>query len=84
MTKTDIVSTSYKDDRRISNAIITVDKSDDIYALASLQRQYENVLAAIDDAKAKKQDTTALEKDRDRIKISLDEQQNIVNGYNSK
>ena len=82
MTKTEIISTSYKDGQRISEARITVDKSDDIYTLAALQRQYEGILAAIAEAKAKGADTTALEKDRDRIKASLDEQQAIVDGYN--
>lgn len=81
MTKTKIISTKYDDGQRISEAVITVDRSDDLYTLAALQRQYESVRSAIAEAKAKGTDTTAMEKDLVRIKAQLDEQQAIVDGY---
>lgn len=83
MTKTDIISTRYANDQRICEAIITYDKSDDLYALASYQQQYENILKDIKAAQDRGDDTTVLERDRDRIKAQLDAQQAIVDGYNT-
>lgn len=83
MTNTVIISTNYKDGKRISNAMITVDKSDDLYTLASLQRQYENNIVAIADAKSKGADVANLEKEGQRLKDAIDEQQTIVDGYKS-
>lgn len=81
MTKTDIISTRYSGNQRISDAVITVDKSDDLYTLASLQSQYEAILRDIEEARKRGDDTTGFERDRDRIKAELDAQQIIVNGY---
>lgn len=84
MTNTEIVSTTYKDGKRISNTIVTIDKSDDLFTLASLQRQYENNIVAQADAKSKGADISNLTKEGARIKASLDEQQAIVDGYNNE
>lgn len=81
MTKTDIISTRYSGNQRISDAVITVDKSDDLYTLASLQSQYEAILRDIEEARKRGDDTTGFERDRDRIKAELDAQQIIVDGY---
>ena len=81
MTKTDIISTRYSGNQRISDAVITVDKSDDLYTLAALQSQYEAILRDIEEARKRGDDTTGFERDRDRIKSELDAQQIIVDGY---
>lgn len=83
MTTTVITSTEYKNGQRVSEATITVDKSDDLYTLANYQRQYESILIQIAQAQAQGIDTTNLIKERDRIKEALDAQQIIVDGYNT-
>lgn len=77
---TEITSNIYENGKRISMQRVTYDKSDDLYALANYQRQYENIcvqLAAAPDGG----DTTFLQSEKIRLEHELAAQQTIVDGY---
>lgn len=76
---TEIVGNSYENGKRVSMQKVTYDKSDDLFKLANLQRQYEVICARIN--QASDADISALESERTRLEVSIAEQAEILSGY---
>lgn len=77
---TEIISDSYENGKRISTQRVTYDKSDDLFALANYQRQYENVCTQLSAAPVGS-DITFLQAEKTRLEGELVLQQAVVDGY---
>ena len=77
---TEITSTKYEHGKRVEVQRVTYEKSDDLYALASVQRRYENLCKQIDNA-AEGTDLESLQAEKAKLEAELEEKENIVAGY---
>lgn len=77
---TEITSTKYENGKRVEVQRVTYEKSDDLYALASVQRRYENLCRQIDNA-AEGTDLESLQAEKAKLEAELEEKENIVAGY---
>ncbi|MBQ8549859.1 MAG: hypothetical protein IJ426_00800 [Clostridia bacterium] len=77
---TEITSTKYENGKRVEVQRVTYEKSDDLYALASVQRRYENLCKQIDNA-AEGTDLESLQAEKAKLEAELEEKENIVAGY---
>lgn len=83
MTKTEIISNTYENGKRISMRRVTIDRSDDLLTLANIYRQIENLAARIAETTDEKQ-IEVLAAERNRLTQAAAEQQTIVDGYDSE
>ncbi len=77
---TEITSTKYENGKRVEVQRVTYEKSDDLYALASVQRRYENLCKQIDNA-TEGTDLESLQAEKVKLEAELEEKENIVAGY---
>ncbi len=77
---TEITSTKYENGKRVEVQRVTYEKSDDLYALASVQRRYENLCKQIDNA-AEGTDLESLQAEKAKLEAEIEERENIVAGY---
>ncbi len=70
----------YENGQRIVEQLVTYDKSDDLFALANLQRRYERISKELDEV-TDQEEIERLQKSLETIKAEIDEQQKIVDGY---
>ena len=77
---TEITRTKYENGKRVEVQRVTYEKSDDLYALASVQRRYENLCKQIDNA-AEGTDLESLQAEKAKLEAELEEKENIVAGY---
>lgn len=77
---TEITSTKYENGKRVEVQRVTYEKSDDLYALASVQRRYENLCKQIDNA-AEGSDLESLQAEKAKLEAELEAKENIVAGY---
>lgn len=78
--KVEIIGNTYADGKRIATQKVTYDKSDDLFALANLQRQLENIETHIAEASTET-DIEVLLSEKQRIATEVAAQAEIVNGY---
>lgn len=77
---TEITSTKYENGKRVEVQRVIYEKSDDLYALASVQRRYENLCKQIDNA-TEGTDLESLQAEKAKLEAELEEKENIVAGY---
>lgn len=77
---TEITSTKYENGKRVEVQRVTYEKSDDLYALASVQRRYENLCKQIDNV-AEDTDLESLQAEKAKLEAEIEERENIVAGY---
>lgn len=77
---TEITSAKYENGKRVEVQRVTYEKSDDLYALASVQRRYENLCKQIDNA-AEGTDLESLQAEKAKLEAEIEERENIVAGY---
>lgn len=77
---TEITSTKYENGKRVEVQRVTYEKSDDLYALASVQRRYENLCKQIDNV-AEDTDLESLQAEKAKLEAEIEERENIVSGY---
>jgi hypothetical protein len=77
----EIIGNQYVNGKRVSSQKVTYDKSDDLFTLANLNKQYESICEQIDNS-AEGADISYMKRDRDAILAKIKEQQAIVDGYN--
>ena len=78
--KTETISNDYIDGKRVSTQKVTYDKSDDLFTLANIQRQYENICNRIEEAEAGA-DVSYLTQEKTRLEGELAAQQEIIDNY---
>lgn len=78
--KVEIIGNAYADGKRTATQKVTYDKSDDLFALANLQRQLENIETHIAEA-TPETDIEVLLTEKQRIAAEVAAQTEIVNGY---
>ncbi len=80
--KTEITSNSYEGGKRVEVQKVTYDKSDDLYALANLQRQYERICRQIenstDEALVKN-----LQEEKEKLEAKISAMENNIAGYDN-
>lgn len=79
--KTEITGNSYENGKRVEIQKVTYDKSDDLYTLANLQKQYENITQQIDSSSEQGKVSDYLIDEKEHLESEILRQQNIVNGY---
>jgi len=79
---TEIVGNVYQNGKRIATQKVTYEKSDDFYALANLQRNYESVCEQIANAPADG-NTSHLLAEKARLEGEISAQEQIISGYAS-
>lgn len=77
---TEITSTKYENGKRVEVQRVIYEKSDDLYALANVQRRYENLCKQIDNA-AEGTDLESLQAEKAKLEAEIEERENIVAGY---
>ena len=77
---TETTSSTYENGKRVEVQRVTYEKSDDLYALASVQRRYENLCKQIDNA-AEDTDLESLHAEKAKLGAEIEERENIVSGY---
>ena len=81
----EIVENTYVNGQRICMQKIIYDKSDDLFKLANLQRQYELVCAKLmEKADAGATETEALENEKIRLEASIVETKDIISRYDAE
>lgn len=78
--KTEVIGNIYEDGKRISTQKVIYDKSDDLYVLANLQKQYENICQRIEELEPGV-DSTYLLSEKSRLEGAIAEQEEIINNY---
>ena len=78
--KTEIVSNSYENGQRVSMQKVIYDKSDDLFKLANLQRQYEVICARIADCTSETE-LLNYEIEKTRLEAEIKTQTEFVEGY---
>lgn len=79
---TEIKSSTYQDGKRIEVQKVTYEKSDDLYALASVQRRYENLCRQIDNA-TEGTDLESLQAEKAKLEAEIEEKESVVAGYDT-
>ena len=77
---TEIVGNTYENGKRVSMQKVTYDKSDDLFKLANLQRQYEVVCTRLENLE-EGADASAVESEKVRLEANITEQTAYINGY---
>ncbi len=80
---TEIVGNSYENGKRVSMQKVTYDKSDDLFKLANLQRQYEVICERIA-ALPEGADASSLESEKARLETLVGEQTAYIAGYDEQ
>ena len=80
---TEIVGNSYENGKRISMQKVTYDKSDDLFKLANLQRQYEVICERIATL-SEGADASSLEIEKARLETLVEEQTAYIEGYDEQ
>lgn len=77
--KTEVVENTYENGKRISMQKVTYDKSDDLFTLANLQRQYEGICRKIEEGSIT--DSAYLLAEKERLETEIQAQQAIIDQY---
>lgn len=78
--KTEIVGNTYENGKRVSNQRVYYDKSDDLFTLANLQRNYENICTQLDDCQDSDR-KERLAREKTRLESELEAQETLISGY---
>lgn len=78
--KTEVIENTYENGRRVSTQKVTYDKSDDLFTLANLQKQYESICHRIEESDSSA-DTSYLQSEKTRLEEDIATQQKIVDNY---
>lgn len=78
--KTEVIENTYENGKRVSTQKVTYDKSDDLFTLANLQKQYESICRRIEESDGST-DTSYLQSEKARLEEEISAQQNIVDNY---
>lgn len=78
--KTEIVGNTYENGKRVSSQRVYYDKSDDLFTLANLQRNYENICAQLDDCQDSDR-RERLAREKTRLESELEAQETLISGY---
>lgn len=79
---TETTSSTYENGKRIEVQRVIYEKSDDLYALANLQRRYENVCKQIETA-VEGDDLESLNAEKARLAAEIEAKESIVAGYDA-
>ena len=78
-----IVDNRFENGKRVCTQEVTYEKSDDLFTLANLQRQYENVCLQIRNAK-EGTNIEYLKNQKEKLALSIACQEDIIKGYSEK
>ncbi len=81
--KTEIISNTYENGKRVETQRVTYDKSDDLYTLANLQRRYEGVCKQIENA-GEDENVETLLSEKTKLEAEIVAQETKVDGYDEK
>lgn len=79
---TETTSSTYENGKRIEVQRVIYEKSDDLYALANLQRRYENVCKQIETA-VEGDELESLNSEKARLAAEIEAKESIVAGYDT-
>lgn len=79
--KTEILSIDYSDGKRITQQLVTYNKSDDVLTLGKLQIQLADVLRRLEKADITKESTDDWGTARDSLTAKIETQQGYIDGY---
>ena len=75
-----VIENIYENGKRISTQRITYEKSDDLFTLANLHRQYESVCKRLSE-NSSTSDSTYLISEKERLEHEIEAQEAIVRLY---
>ena len=78
--KTEVIDSTYENGKRIVTQKVTYEKSDDLFVLANLQKQYENVCRRIEE-NSENSDISHWMSEKARLEDELSSQQEIIDNY---
>ena len=77
--KTEVIENTYENGKRISMQKVTYEKSDDLFTLANLQRQFESICRKIEEENTT--DYTYLLAEKERLESEIQAQQAMIDQY---